>query len=125
MREYLTFPASLPQFRSRDAALLGWRPVELRGRDSAELIYEVVDRSEAHRVHVHVLDASDLELSGTRRQVVGNRELWIDRSLGYTVVNFKESDGTGYVFTSDLRPEQLVDLIVNSDLLVQVGERAH
>lgn len=113
-----------PRFSSTDINLRGARLSHLRGRDAAQLFYEARRGSQRHEVQVHILDGSDLELRGTHRRV-GGRDLYVDGNLGYSIVTYKDPHGgMVYVFTSDMSARDLLDLVVNSDLLLKASERA-
>lgn len=122
-KEYLRVPVRPPRFSHDDANLLGWQPGQLRGRDAAVFVYEVVSRTGRHQVNVHALDARDLDLRGKDRVSVDDTELWVDTPFGFSSVSYKDREGIGYVFTSDMAPSELVNLVGKSDILDMINER--
>lgn len=115
---------SLPRFSEPSVRLQGARLSHLRGRDAAQLFYEVRGAGGArHDMQVHIVDAADLELPDGQRRVVGGRVIWVDPQLGYSTVTYRDEEGLAYVFTSDLEAGELVRLVVSSDLLMRVNER--
>lgn len=115
---------ALPRFSEPSVRLQGARLSHLRGRDAAQLFYEVRGHSGArHDMQVHIVDAADLELPERQRRVVGGRVIWVDPQLGYSTVTYRDEEGLAYVFTSDMEATELVRLVVSSDLLMRVNER--
>lgn len=124
IKEHFTPRVDPPRFSAHGIDLVGARLSHLRGRDAAQLFYEVARDGRRFEVQVHILDASDLDLHGEDRQVIRGRELWIDERFGHSIVTYKDREGIGYVFTSaDMTRPELVDLVVGSDLLLRVSER--
>lgn len=111
-----------PRFSTSGINLRGARLSHLRGRDAAQLFYEIDRSGRRSDVQVHILDGSDLSLAGATRRRIGGRELWIDGELGYSVVTYRDASGMAYVFTSDMSETELLDLVVSSDLLLKVDE---
>ena len=72
---------------------------------------------------VHILDARNLELRGQRRINVSGQTLWVDRPFGFSAVSYRDNQGMAYVFTSEMAEDELVDLVVSSDILHRIGER--
>jgi mycothiol system anti-sigma-R factor len=118
------FQASVepPRFSTAGINLRGARLSHLRGRDAAHLFYEIDRGGRRSDVQVHILDGSDLSLEGATRRRVGGRELFVDGDLGYSVVTYRDPSGMAYVFTSDMSENELLDLVVSSDLLLKVDE---
>ncbi len=113
-----------PRFSSSDISLRGARLSHLRGRDAAQLFYQIDHNHRRHAMQVHILDGANLDLGGAVKRHIGGRDLWVDNELGYSVVTYKDpSDGMAYVFTSDMSGRELLDLVVGSDLLLRTGER--
>jgi len=113
-----------PRFSSSDISLRGARLSHLRGRDAAQLFYEIDRNHRRNAMQVHILDGANLDLGGAVKRHIGGRDLWLDKELGYSVVTYKDpSDGMAYVFTSDMSGKELLDLVVGSDLLLRAGEQ--
>lgn len=116
-QQYLRKPVKTPQFRPAGAALRGWQPRELDGRDAVLFLYDVPDsRGALHQVSVHVIDASGLDLRGSERWKIGTTELWVARLGGVSTVTYKDRYGFGYVFSSDMELEELAWLVVGTDI---------
>jgi hypothetical protein len=116
-QEYLRKPVRTPQFQQQEAALRGWQPRELDGRDAVLLLYDVPDsRGQLHQVTVHVIDARGLDLRGSERWVLGATELWVARLSGVSTVTYKDEHGFGYVFSSDMHLEDLAWRVVGTDI---------
>jgi hypothetical protein len=121
--EYLRMPLSPPRFSTVDASLKGWRPRQIDGRLAAMLVYDVSrPGGQRHQITVHVLNARDLDLHGRERRVVSGKELWVASPLGVSTVSYKDRYGIGYVFSSDIDMDDLMSLVVSSDLLYKVNE---
>lgn len=116
-QQYLRKPVRTPQFRPAGAALRGWQPRELDGRDAVLLLYDVPDtRGALHQVTVHVIDASGLDLRGSERWELGATQLWVSRLGDVSTVTYKDQYGFGYVFSSDMDLEELAWLVVGTDI---------
>ncbi len=113
----------VPRFSASNVSLRGARLSSLRGREAAQLFYEVDRNHQRHDLQVHIVEAKDLDLGVRHHQVIGGREVWIDDQLGYSVVTLKDDRGMGYVFTSDMDGKELFDLVLGTDLVLGVGER--
>jgi anti-sigma factor RsiW len=114
---------ALPRFSEPSVNLVGARLSHLRGRDAAQLFYEVMSSRGHRNFQVHIIDASDLRLGGRDRREVGGRALWVDDQLGFSTVTFRDQDGIGYLFTSDMEADELFELVIGSDLLLRATER--
>jgi hypothetical protein len=117
--EYTRIPVRPPRFSTGDVSLRGWQRSRLHGRQAAVFIYQVG----RHQVNVHTLDARDLDLRSRDRRVVDGREIWVSQPLGFSTVSYKDQDGIGYVFSSDMASDELVKLVLDSDLLFMVSDR--
>lgn len=122
-REYLRMPVRAPRFASADAALRGWQPIRRRGHDTALFIYNVRLGSEWHRLEVQTLDARNLDLGSAERRVVRGTEVWVAKTPGVSCVSYRDRSGVGYVFTSYMDTDDLVGLVVQSDLVERVNEQ--
>jgi hypothetical protein len=112
--EYLRIPVRAPRFASAQADLRGWQPIRRRGHVSALFLYEVKRGAEAHRLEVQTLDARNLDLRSAERRVVRGTEVWVARTPGVSSVSYRDSNGVGYVFTSYMDTDDLVNLVVES-----------
>jgi hypothetical protein len=116
-QEYTRLPVRPPRFLQDNVRLRGFEPGWLLGQRAALFVYEIHGPMGRHRIHVHTLDARDLDLRSRDRREVAGREIWVSRALGLSSVTFKDETGVGYVISSDLELDQLVDLVSRSDLL--------
>lgn len=122
-REYLRMPVRAPRFASADAALRGWQPIRSSGHDTALFVYEVRHGSESHRLEVQTLDARNLDLGSAERRVVRGTEVWVAKTPGVSSVSYRDPSGVGYIFTSYMDTDELVNLVVQSDLVARVNQR--
>jgi anti-sigma factor (TIGR02949 family) len=109
-------PPTLPRLDDRPAwpAERSFAPASLRGarlghlsrQDAAQLSYDLGGAS----VTVHIFDPTGVRMSAPRRHEVGAHVIYSDSMRGYSVVFFADR-GVGYAFTSDLREEDLVELV--------------
>ncbi len=111
-----------PRFSTSSMKMQGARLSHLRGRNAAQLFYKVSKGGQMHDVQIHIFDAANMKMSARSHQLIGGRDVGIDRQLGYSVVTFKDQEGIGYVFTSDMSHDDLLDLVVSSDLVMRIGE---
>jgi anti-sigma factor (TIGR02949 family) len=122
VKQHLSPGVEVPRFSDRSTSLRGARLSHLRGRDAVLLYYDASVRGRRHAVTATILDAADLDLRTGERHAIGDRDLWVGQDRGYNIVTFKGPDGFGYVFTSEMDSESLLDFVVNSDLLLRPGE---
>jgi anti-sigma factor (TIGR02949 family) len=97
-------PPRLPQ-----AALVGGRLANVGDRQAAYLVYDVG----GDKVGVLMFDPRDLPIEGSRHHRVGNREIYLDGQRGYHVAAFRD-EGLGYVFTSDIDENRMIELVSNA-----------
>ena len=114
---FLEAPVSPPRFWSPEVRLLGWTPAQLDGRRSATFVYEVIDRAGRHRVHAHAVELDDIDLSSQKKFTFDGGTLWIASAYGYNTVTYAGEQHVGYVFSSDLPLEALVDLVAKTDIV--------
>lgn len=119
VQQYLSPMVQVPRFSDRDISLRGARLSHLRGRDAALLYYEAVINKRPYEVATFIVDAPDLNVSAGEREVIGGRELWVHESHGYNVVAHKDAAGIAYVFTSEMPKEDLLRVVVTSNLLLR------
>lgn len=117
---FMDAPVVAPRFSSTEIRLLGWKPGQLNGKQSANFVYEVPRRTGKHQVSVHAVARHDLHersLSGQKRLEFDGAILWIDSAYGFNTVTYKGVHGVAYVFSSDMKLEELVHLVTNSDII--------
>ena len=123
IKEHFDSQVDVPRFAGTNVSLRGARLSHLRGRDAAQLFYQVDRNNQRHDMQVHIVTGADFNLSAKSKRVIGGRDVWIGGERGYSVVTFKDDSGVSYVFTSDMEDADLFDLVVSSDLLLRVNER--
>lgn len=113
-----------PRFADSMVRVAGARLTDVMGRKALQIFYDVTSGAGArYGLQTLMFEATGVELPG-ERIVVGGRELLVVEHRGYHVVSFRDVDGLAYVFTStDLGRAQLVDMVVNSNLVMRVQER--
>ena len=121
IRRHFSPQVQVPLFDRRHTNLRGARLSHVRGRDAVQFYYDVARGSHRHEVSMLMFDASDIDFGRTfglaQHRRIGDREIWLDERLGYGVVAHKSADGIGYLLTSDMDGDQLLDLVRQSDLL--------
>ncbi len=119
VKNRLSPDVQLPRFSYRSTNLRGARISHLRGHDAAQVFYDARIGNRRYEVSAMIFDATRLDLRVGRRSVVGGRELWAGQSRGYNVVTYKDPRGMGYVFTSEMDADKLLDLVIASDLILR------
>lgn len=119
-REFLRMPVRAPRFANTGARLRGWRPLKSGSHSAALFLYEVTSRTGIHRLDVQTLDARNLDFSRAERRVVRGSEVWIARGFGTSDVVYRDENQIAYVFSSHMDTEELVNLVVQSDIVEQI-----
>jgi hypothetical protein len=122
-REFLRIPVRAPRFADTDASLEGWKPMRKRGHLSALFVYQVNTGAGSFRLEVQTLDARNLDLRSAERRVVNGTEVWVTQTPGVSAVTYRDANGVAYIFTSHMDTEDLVTLVVRSDLVEQLNRR--
>lgn len=114
---------SLPTFPSARIDQWGARLANVFDREAVQLFYRVTTPEGFTRdVQVTIFDAHNLELNG-RRVEMNDRALLVGVYHGHSVVSYRDARDRAYVFTSSqLRPEELTELVGTSSLLIQVRD---
>lgn len=120
---YLDHPVQAPRFSSTEVRLLGWTPVQLGGKQSATFVYEAIDRRGRHKINVHPIRRSEIDVSSQVKLTHDGAELWVDSAFGFNTVTYAGSTSTAYVFSSDMAAEALVNLVINSDIVNVVSHQ--
>lgn len=115
-QEFLRIPVRAPRFSGAEVSLQGWQPMRKRGHLSALFVYEVVVNGHPFRLEVQTLDARNLDLRSAERRVVEGTEVWVTRTPGVSAVTYRDANGVAYNFTSHMDTDDLVRLVVRSDL---------
>jgi anti-sigma factor (TIGR02949 family) len=87
------------------ASLVGARVGHIASRDAAQIVYRV---GRSH-VTVYVFDPAGMVMTAPRYRVVDGRRYFVGGARGYNVVLVADH-GVGYVFTSDLDGEAMLQL---------------
>lgn len=122
-REFLRIPVRAPRFVGANASLEGWKPMRKRGHLSALFVYQVDTGDSSFRLEVQTLDARNLDLRGAERRVVNGTEIWVTQTPGVSAVTYRDANDVAYIFTSHMDTDDLVRLVVQSDLVEQLGRR--
>lgn len=88
------------------ASLRGGRISHIGDREAAYLQYELHGRP----ISVFVFDPNGMHLVAPRRQVIGNREVFLEGSRGYRVAVFRDQ-GLGYAITSSLDEPDFIRVV--------------
>lgn len=114
---------ALPTFASARIDQWGARLGDVFDRSSVQLYYRVTTPEGFERdVQVTIFDAQGIPFDG-RRAVINGRTLLVSVSQGRSVVAYRDGRNRAYVFTSSqLAPEELLDLVGTSSLLMQVRD---
>jgi anti-sigma factor RsiW len=88
------------------ASLRGGRLSHLGSREAAQLQYERAGQ----RFSIFVFDPQGLRLRAPRRQMIGNREVFLEDTSGYHVAVFRDR-GLGYAITGNLDESDVIRLI--------------
>jgi hypothetical protein len=119
---------ALPTFASARVDQWGARLGDVSDREAVQLYYRVTTpEGFAADVQVTIFDAQGIPLVGHRAELNG-RALLVNTVKGRSVVTYRDGRGRAYVFTSSqLVPDDLLDLVGTSSLLMQVrdDERFH
>jgi anti-sigma factor RsiW len=91
---------------SMTVSLVGARVYHLQNRDVGQIMYHVGP----NLMTVFVFDPSGWELSAPQRRVVGQHEVYLAEERGYSVAMYRYR-GVGYAFTSDLGPDELLEVL--------------
>lgn len=120
---YLEQPVQAPRFSSTQVRLLGWTPVQLDGKQSATFVYEVMNQQGRHKMNVHAVKRSDIDVRSQSKLRIDGAELWIDSAMGFNTVTYVGSQSLAYVFSSGMSTESLVDLVTNTDIVNMLNQR--
>lgn len=123
LTSYFSSPVSAPRFAATGVRFNAWRPSQIDGREAAELHYSASTLTGRHNVTLYVIDARDLDFGGASQVEIDGRTLWLDQPFGFSTVSYKDEQGIGYVFTSDMSEAELVELVTSSDILHRSSER--
>lgn len=88
------------------AVLRGGRISHLGDREAAYLQYELRGRS----ISVFVFDPNGMHLAAPRREVIGNREVFLEGTRGFHVAVFRDQ-GLGYAITSSLDEPDFIRVV--------------
>jgi len=119
--EYLNVPVRAPHFNNAQAEMRGWQPLRNRNHNAALFVYEVMHNSKSSsgtnnkrrvRIEVQMLDARNLDLRGAEPRVVRGTQVWVASAMGLNAVSLRDENGVGYVFSSRMDADSLLDLVV-------------
>lgn len=112
-------PVEPPQFSEPGIRLQGARLTAVAGHEAAQLKYIVSTGREEFGLTAMVIEGlRGTELTGGQAIKVGERTLYVHDADGRPAVTYVDEFGMTYVFASDrLPPQQLLELVVSSDLI--------
>jgi len=123
IEEHFRPDVSVPRFSASNVSLRGARLSHLKGRDAAQLVYDVDLNSRKHELRVHIVDSDDLDVRNGNKYVIGGKEVWVKGAFGFNTVTIRGNDGMSYVFTSEMDGGDLVDLVTSSDCFLGGNRR--
>lgn len=123
VREHFSQQAHVPRFSDSSTGLLGARLSHMAGRDAAQLYYETRMGNRRYEVSVLIVESRRLDLCVGRPYRIGGRKLCLVKHRGHHVVTHTDENGWGYVFTSKMDGETLVDFVGTWDLLLASENR--
>lgn len=114
---------ALPTFASARVDQWGARLADVADREAVQLYLRVTTpEGYSPDVQVTIFDARGIPLEG-RRMDINGRVLQVGVFRGRSVVTYRDGRDRAYVFTSSqLAPEDLLDLVGTSSLLTQVRD---
>jgi len=113
--DFLNTPVHAPRFYSSNIKLIGWTPTQIGGRQSATFVYEFVNQTGRHRVHVQTVDVAYVNLNSQRQQTIDGTKLWVDSAYGFNAVTYASADRLAYIFSSDISVDALIELVSSTD----------
>ncbi len=114
--EFLQMPVRAPSVNASGASFRSWQPLNRRTHNAALFIWDVPVNGERYRLEIQTLDARNLDLRGAERRVVRGATVYIASAMGLNAVSFSDENGVGYVFSSLMHSDDLVELVVGSVL---------
>lgn len=115
---YVGVPVHAPQFRGKNAHLLGGRVTTVHHERAAMLQYELGQGKDTQRVTVFIYDPRKIQIGHDQLtpRAIGTSEVRVGRADGYSVAVRGGADaGVGYMVVSDLDPERNTELAVFSE----------
>ena len=103
------FPVRLPQFKNKDARLLGARIANVQDRRAALAIYDV----DGSRLSVMVFRGDGLEVPSSRITHLAGRDVALLNADGYEVA-IMQDHGVTYTLTTELAQPRLISLMEES-----------
>ena len=116
--QYLNRSVAPPQFSTQQKVrLLGWTPSSVNGKQSATIVYEVVNRTGRHEMRVNLVPRQSLDLLSQRKLTLAGSSYWVDSAYGVQTVTVDAGESIAYVFSSDLSIEVLLSLVTQTDIV--------
>ncbi len=115
---YVGVPVHAPQFRGKNAHLLGGRVTTVHHERAAMLQYELGQGKDIQRVTVFIYDPHKIQIGHDQLtpRAIGTSEVRVGRADGYSVaVRGGPDAGVGYMVVSDMDPERNTELAVVTD----------
>ncbi len=115
LERYVGVPVHAPQFRGKNAHLLGGRVTTVHHERAAMLQYEMGQGKDIQRVTVFIYDPHKIQIGRDQLtpRAIGTSEVRVGRADGYSVaVRGGVDAGVGYMVVSDMDPERNTELAV-------------
>ncbi len=115
LERYVGVPVHAPQFRGKNAHLLGGRVTTVHHERAAMLQYEMGQGKDIQRVTVFIYDPHKIQIGHDQLtpRAIGTSEVRVGRADGYSVaVRGGVDAGVGYMVVSDMDPERNTELAV-------------
>lgn len=122
VREHFSPRAHVPRFSHSSTGMVGARLSHVAGRDAAQVYYETKMDNHRYDVSLLMVAPSGLNLCVGRRYRVGGRMLCGGHVRGLNVVSFTDEDGWGYLFTSEMNGQKLLEFVSTSDLILRAPD---
>jgi hypothetical protein len=124
VEEHFEPGVALPTFAEAKVDRWGARLADVGDREALQLYYRVTTPEGVSRdLQVIIFDARNMNLEGGRRVEMNDRVLRYGVFRRRSLVSYVDGRDRAYVFTSSqLAPEQLVELVGTSSLLMQVRD---
>lgn len=115
---YLNRRVAPPRFSSQQQVrLLGWTPASVNGKQSATIVYEIVNRTGRHEMRVNLVPSQSLDLASHHKSSFNGTNYWVDSAYGVQTVTVLAGESIAYVFSSDLSVKALVGLVTQTDIV--------
>jgi anti-sigma factor RsiW len=117
-QDQVHIPIRPPRFAHSGVELKGIYTSNVQGRNAAVFVYDFVRGGKHSAVYMYAFDARGLDFRTSESRILDGRELFLSEIRGMGTVSYKDEQQVGYVFMSDMSPNELEELVRHSDLLL-------